>query len=79
MVAPIIIKENRLSPILKWAGGKEQELKYIIDNSRIQKDSIFSNLDIHNAINDLFTSEYMCENGIKQISKNKNRLRPIKI
>ena len=29
MVAPIIIKENRLSPILKWAGGKEQELKYI--------------------------------------------------
>lgn len=48
----------------------EQELKYIIDNSRIQKDSIFSNLDIHNAINDLFTSEYMCENGIKQISKN---------
>lgn len=23
------IKENRLSPILKWAGGKEQELKYI--------------------------------------------------
>lgn len=28
MVAPII-KENRLSPILKWAGGKEQELKYI--------------------------------------------------
>jgi len=29
MVVPIIIKENRLSPILKWAGGKEQELKYI--------------------------------------------------
>lgn len=29
MVAPTIIKENRLSPILKWAGGKEQELKYI--------------------------------------------------
>ncbi|PWE20336.1 DNA adenine methylase [Aliarcobacter skirrowii] len=28
MVASII-KENRLSPILKWAGGKEQELKYI--------------------------------------------------
>lgn len=24
-----IIKTNRLSPILKWAGGKEQELKYI--------------------------------------------------
>lgn len=23
------IKDNRLSPILKWAGGKEQELKYI--------------------------------------------------
>lgn len=23
------IKSNRLSPILKWAGGKEQELKYI--------------------------------------------------
>ncbi len=23
------ILENRLSPILKWAGGKEQELKYI--------------------------------------------------
>lgn len=23
------IKEDRLSPILKWAGGKEQELKYI--------------------------------------------------
>lgn len=29
MVATIKIKENRLSPILKWAGGKEQELKYI--------------------------------------------------
>lgn len=29
MVASIKIKENRLSPILKWAGGKEQELKYI--------------------------------------------------
>ena len=23
------ILNNRLSPILKWAGGKEQELKYI--------------------------------------------------
>ena len=23
------IKKTRLSPILKWAGGKEQELKYI--------------------------------------------------
>lgn len=29
MVASIIIKESRLSPIIKWAGGKEQELKYI--------------------------------------------------
>ncbi|AXX91142.1 DNA adenine methylase [Malaciobacter molluscorum LMG 25693] len=29
MVATIKTKENRLSPILKWAGGKEQELKYI--------------------------------------------------
>ncbi len=24
-----MIKESRLHPILKWAGGKEQELKYI--------------------------------------------------
>ena len=33
MTAPKIehknIKEKRLSPILKWAGGKEQELKHI--------------------------------------------------
>ena len=29
MLTQLIIKENRLSPILKWAGGKEQELKYI--------------------------------------------------
>lgn len=26
------VKDNRLSPILKWAGGKEQELKYIHPN-----------------------------------------------
>lgn len=29
LIQPKIIKEKRLSPILKWAGGKEQELKYI--------------------------------------------------
>lgn len=28
-IQPNIIKETRLAPILKWAGGKEQELKYI--------------------------------------------------
>lgn len=27
-----IVEKNRLYPILKWAGGKEQELKYIIPN-----------------------------------------------
>jgi DNA adenine methylase len=27
----MLIQEN-LSPILKWAGGKEQELKYILPN-----------------------------------------------
>ena len=36
MTAPIIqhnnVKLNRLSPILKWAGGKEQELKHIHPN-----------------------------------------------
>ena len=36
MTAPIIkhhnVKINRLSPILKWAGGKEQELKHIHPN-----------------------------------------------
>ena len=26
------IDTRKLSPILKWAGGKEQELKYIIPN-----------------------------------------------
>ena len=25
-------KERKLMPLLKWAGGKEQELKYIIPN-----------------------------------------------
>lgn len=30
MIAPRLIKKNRLSPIIKWAGGKEQELKYIL-------------------------------------------------
>ena len=29
MTAPINFLKDRLSPILKWAGGKEQELKYI--------------------------------------------------
>ncbi|MCF6172793.1 MAG: DNA adenine methylase [Campylobacteraceae bacterium] len=29
LMQPKLIKEIRLSPILKWAGGKEQELKYI--------------------------------------------------
>ncbi len=29
LIQPKTIKEIRLSPILKWAGGKEQELKYI--------------------------------------------------
>ena len=36
MTAPIMqdnnVKNNRLSPILKWAGGKEQELKHIHPN-----------------------------------------------
>ncbi|MCD6013297.1 MAG: adenine methylase (dam) [Flavipsychrobacter sp.] len=27
-----VIKRKKLSPIVKWAGGKEQELKYIIPN-----------------------------------------------
>lgn len=26
------VESRKLSPILKWAGGKEQELKYIIPN-----------------------------------------------
>jgi len=29
LIQPKTIKKTRLSPILKWAGGKEQELKYI--------------------------------------------------
>ncbi len=29
LIQPKLIKEVRLSPILKWAGGKEKELKYI--------------------------------------------------
>ena len=33
IVEEAAVKYTRLSPILKWAGGKEQELKYIIPNS----------------------------------------------
>jgi DNA adenine methylase len=29
LMQPKVIKKTRLFPILKWAGGKEQELKYI--------------------------------------------------
>jgi DNA adenine methylase len=32
MTATPLAANQRLSPILKWAGGKEQELKYIIPN-----------------------------------------------
>ena len=32
MTATQVIEDKKLSPIVKWAGGKEQELKYIIPN-----------------------------------------------
>ena len=41
------ILNNRLSPILKWAGGKEQELKHI-------HPAIPKKIDNNNEINNLF-------------------------
>jgi DNA adenine methylase len=35
------VKSNRLAPIIKWAGGKEKELGYIISNSPESFDSYY--------------------------------------